>query len=108
MTTSSNRCIQQPIEKAALAKRQAQGTASVQCSAPVLSHALSLFGSSVTRARRRKGLSRKALAEAVGVSLNTIARLEQGKPGTALGHVFAVLYVLGDIEKVHCFLHPEP
>lgn len=43
----------------------------------------------------------------IGVSLNTIARLEQGKQGTAIVHVFAVLQRFGELAKLQELLLPD-
>jgi transcriptional regulator with XRE-family HTH domain len=56
---------------------------------------LAQFGQRVRIARLRRGWSVATLASKAGINRNTLTALEQGKPGTAVGACFTVLWVLG-------------
>ena len=53
------------------------------------------LGQRIRIARIRRGLSVAELAAKVGINRNTLTALELGKPGTAIGVCFSVLWVLG-------------
>jgi|ERR1700733_596030 len=61
--------------------------------------ALHRVGQSVALARRRRHLSQEALAERIGASVNTVRRMEDGYPGTALQHFARALQVFGELGK---------
>lgn len=61
--------------------------------------ALRRVGHSVALARRRRQLSQEALAERIGASVNTVRRMEDGHPGTALQHFARALQVFGELAK---------
>jgi len=61
--------------------------------------ALRRVGHNVALARRRRNLSQEALAERIGASVNTVRRMEDGHPGTALQHVARALQVFGELDK---------
>lgn len=52
-------------------------------------------GQRIRLARIRRGWSVVDLAGKAGINRNTLTALEQGKPGTAIGVCFTVLWVLG-------------
>lgn len=52
------------------------------------------LGLSIKRARTRRRLTQGQLAERAGIARRTVARLEQGDPGIALGSALEVLAVL--------------
>lgn len=54
----------------------------------------------ISRARRRRRISQRELAERSGVSLNTIKRLESGDGSTQLQAFARVMAVFGEIEKL--------
>ncbi len=56
---------------------------------------LERLGGRIRIARKRRGLSARALAEKVGVFRKTIEALEAGKPGVSIGALVTVLWVLG-------------
>lgn len=56
-------------------------------------------GRSLALARRRRQLSQEALAERIGASVNTVRRMEDGNPGTALQHFARALQVFGELDK---------
>ena len=61
---------------------------------------LNQLGESISLARRRRHLSQKELAQRIGVSINTVRRMEAGHRGTALVHFVRSLQVLGNLEKL--------
>jgi ribosome-binding protein aMBF1 (putative translation factor) len=60
--------------------------------------ALGRVGQSLALARRRRHLSQEALAERIGASVNTVRRMEDGHPGTALQHFARALQVFGELD----------
>ena len=56
------------------------------------------LGQRIRVARIRRGWSVRDLASKAGVNRNTLTALELGKPGTAIGICFTVLWALG-LEK---------
>lgn len=61
--------------------------------------ALRRAGQNLALARRRRQLSQEALAERIGASVNTVRRMEDGHPGTALQHFARALQVFGELDK---------
>jgi len=61
-------------------------------------------GRSISLARRRRHLSQEALAERIGASVNTVRRMEDGHPGTALQHFARALQVFGELDKFETLL----
>lgn len=61
--------------------------------------ALRRVGQNVALARRRRQLSQESLAERIGASVNTVRRMEDGHPGTALQHLARALQVFGELDK---------
>ncbi len=53
------------------------------------------FGSDLTTARRKRGLTALAVSKRMGVSKNTYLRAEKGEPGVGLGVYAMALFVLG-------------
>lgn len=56
---------------------------------------VSQLGQRIRVARIRRGWSVSELAAKAGINRNTLTALEFGKPGTAVGVCFAVLWALG-------------
>lgn len=64
---------------------------------------LEALGERLRAARRRRDLSQGALAELVGVHVQTILKVESGNPTTSLATMLRVLQVLGmgaDIDAI--------
>ena len=64
---------------------------------------LEALGSRLRAARLRREMSQAALAEKVGVHVQTILKLESGNPATSLATMLRVLKVLGmsaDIDAI--------
>ena len=53
------------------------------------------LGQRLRAARLRRSMTQEVMAERVGVSVPTIAKLENGEPSTSLATVLRVLSVLG-------------
>ena len=66
--------------------------------------ALRRLGQNVSQARRRRHMSQEMLAERIGASLNTVRRMENGDPGTALQHFARALHVFGELNKLETLL----
>lgn len=62
---------------------------------PAVRRSLSKFGSDLAIARRKRGLTIRAVAERTGVSRNTYLRAEKGDPTVGLGVYAMALFVLG-------------
>ena len=63
-----------------------------------VSERIAQLGQRIRVARIRRGWSILDLASKAGVNRNTLTALELGKPGTAIGVCFTVLWALG-LEK---------
>jgi len=57
-----------------------------------------MLGQHIRLARIRRGWSVQTLASKAGVNRNTLSAFELGKPGTAIGVCFTVIWALG-LEK---------
>lgn len=62
---------------------------------PTVLKQLALFGERVRLARARRGLRTELFAERVGVSRETLRRMEKGDPTIAIGTYLRALRVLG-------------
>ncbi len=62
------------------------------------------LGENISRARRRRRWTQVTFAERIGTSLNTVRRLEEGHPGTALQHLVRTLQVFGELDKFAALL----
>lgn len=62
---------------------------------PSLSKLARAFGQRIELARLRRDLSTPVFAERVGISRNTLKKLEEGDPSVALGTYLRALRVLG-------------
>lgn len=49
-------------------------------------------------------MSQQMLAERIGASLNTVRRMEEGAPGTALHYLARALQVFGELDKLDALL----
>lgn len=67
--------------------------------APV-ARVFSTLGESLSRARRRRNLTQRSLAERAGVGLNTLKRMEAGDTGMQVQALARVLYVLGELDQL--------
>ena len=67
---------------------------------PALERSIKKLGSDVSRARRRRRLTRASLAERSGVSVSTLKRLEGGDASVALENLARVMQVLGELDRL--------
>jgi len=66
-----------------------------------------LFGQRIRLARIRRGWSVVDLATKAGINRNTLTALELGKPGTAIGVCFTVLWALGLEKSLDAVADPD-
>ena len=62
---------------------------------PAVKRSLREFGGDLATARRKRGLTTRAVAERMGVAKNTYLRAEKGDPTVGLGVYAMALFVLG-------------
>lgn len=72
----------------------------VEMGSPKTKLALERLGQDVRNARLRRGIAVADLAVRAGTSPSSIARLERGDPGVAIGTLADVLLVLGLLERL--------
>lgn len=65
------------------------------------------LGQRIRVARIRRGWSVADLASKVGINRNTLTALELGKPGTAVGVSFTVLWALGLDKSLDAVADPD-
>lgn len=68
---------------------------------------LTQLGQRIRIARIRRGWSIAELAAKAGINRNTLTALELGKPGTALGLCFTVLWALGLDKSLDAVADPD-
>ncbi len=71
------------------------------------SEQISQLGQRVRVARIRRGWSVADLASKAGINRNTLTALELGKPGTAVGVCFTVLWALGLDRSLDAVADPD-
>jgi transcriptional regulator with XRE-family HTH domain len=71
---------------------------------PAIGRAIARLGEDISRARRRRRLSRASLAERSGVSEATLKRLEKGEGSVALENFARALHVLGELGRLEKLL----
>jgi transcriptional regulator with XRE-family HTH domain len=69
-----------------------------------VARAITKLGEDVSRARRRRRLSRASLAERSGISESTLKRLERGDGAVAVENLARTLYVLGELSRLEGLL----
>ena len=74
---------------------------------PDVTEKIRLLGERIRIARIRRGWTALDLATKAGINRNTLAALEHGKPGTALGTCFTVLWVLGLESSIVAIADPD-
>jgi transcriptional regulator with XRE-family HTH domain len=65
---------------------------------------LAKLGTDLSRARRRRRLTRASVAERAGVSEATVKRLEKGDGRVALESFTRVLNVLNELDRLHTLI----
>lgn len=66
--------------------------------------ALKSMGSNIKTARLKRRISIADFAERIGVSKNTVIRLEKGEEGVSIGTLAMACMVLGEIERIETLL----
>lgn len=72
-----------------------------------VSERVAQLGQRIRVARIRRGWSVMDLANKAGVNRNTLTALELGKPGTAIGICFTVLWALGLEKSLDAVADPD-
>lgn len=67
---------------------------------------LKKFGEDLNQARRKRRLTVAMMAERLGISKGTYARVEKGDPSVALGAYAMALFVFGIDDGFHKLLDP--
>ncbi len=62
--------------------------------------ALRKLGEDIRDARRRRRIPVAIVAERASISWMTLAKIEKGDPGVALGHYATVLFVMGMADRL--------
>lgn len=68
---------------------------------------LRTLGVRIARARIRRGLRQRDLAEKAGIALMTLVRVEHGHPTTSIGAYFAAIWAMGLEREFADLLAPE-
>ena len=68
---------------------------------------ITVLGQRIRIARIRRGWSVVDLANKAGINRNTLTALELGKPGTAVGVCFTVLWALGLEKSLDAVADPD-
>ena len=74
---------------------------------PQVADRIALLGRRIHLARIRRGWSVAELASKAGVNRNTLSALEHGKPGSAIGVCFTVLWALGLDKSLEAVADPD-
>ena len=74
---------------------------------PQVTEQITLVGQRIRVARLRRGWSVVDLASKAGINRNTLTALELGKPGTAVGVCFTVLWALGLEHSLDAVADPD-
>jgi len=64
------------------------------------------LGKNISIARKRRRMTIKHVAEATGVTSETIRRLEKGEPGVSIGALAMALLIFGEIGRLSDLLAP--
>ncbi len=70
--------------------------------------AIRAMGAAAKRARTAAGEGQAAAAARLGVHVQTIARIEAGEPGVAIGHVLGLLALYGIVATLQEGTRAEP
>ena len=73
----------------------------------VVTQQIAQLGQRIRVARIRRGWSVADLATKAGINRNTLTAVEQGRPGTAIGVCFTVLWALGLDKSVEAVADPD-
>ena len=62
--------------------------------------ALKKLGADIRDARKRRRITTALMAERIGVTRLTLAKIERGEPGVSMGSYAMALYVLGKLDAL--------
>jgi len=65
---------------------------------------LKKLGSDIRDARKRRGITVQLMAERMGVTRVTVAKIERGEPNTSMGNYAMALYILGKADELEMLL----
>ncbi|MEK8027104.1 XRE family transcriptional regulator [Pseudaquabacterium rugosum] len=74
---------------------------------PAVAAGLRALGADLALARKRRKQSRRHWAQRIGISEPTLARLEQGDPGVAIGLYATALWLIGRSEPLAGLADPQ-
>jgi len=74
---------------------------------PTVKRSLTKFGADLATARRKRGLTSRAVAERMGVSKSTYLRVEKGDPTVMLAVYAMALFVLGFGDTFRYLIDPS-
>jgi transcriptional regulator with XRE-family HTH domain len=74
---------------------------------PLVRALLRELGTNLALARKRRKESLKAWADRIGVSEPTLARMEQGDPGVAIGTYATALWLIGRAQALPALAAPQ-
>jgi len=75
--------------------------------ADAIDTALAALGQDLKIARKRRGLSLRAWALSLNVSVPTLRRLEQGDPTVGMGIYASVLHLIGQLPRLQSLAAPN-
>jgi hypothetical protein len=70
-------------------------------------HVLRKLGHDIRDARRRRRIPMAIAAELASISRTTLAKIEKGDPGVAMGIYATVLFVMGMVERLMDLADPK-
>ena len=65
---------------------------------------LKKLGGDIRDARKRRGITVQLMAERMGVTRVTVAKIERGEPNTSMGNYTMALYILGKADELEMLL----
>ena len=65
---------------------------------------LKKLGGDIRDARKRRGITVQLMAERMGVTRVTVAKIERGEPNTSMGNYVMALYILGKADELEMLM----
>ena len=65
---------------------------------------LKKLGSDIRDARKRRGITVQLMAERMGVTRVTVAKIERGEPSSSMGNYAMALYILGKADELEMLM----
>ncbi|PTQ87296.1 helix-turn-helix protein [Nitrosomonas ureae] len=65
---------------------------------------LKKLGGDIRDARKRRGITVQLMAERMGVTRVTVAKIERGEPNTSMGNYAMALYILGKADELEMLM----